>query len=221
MGASCSLGPGSEGVEECEKRLSDSSWASGDLSSSSKMKQEELGGRGSPEWAGSADSQRAISLDACESAAEMSNQALVRSAALEDLTRVDDRSSWVNPAEALIAQQSEEAAASAFAGGSADSQPDVPHAEAGRRKGSERDGLLAKVPPGAAAENSGVESPPQTASRSRPDICDDSGTPSAVVPTTGTAELQKESPQSSPSRKSLVPVLKGLFAECSSVNSFH
>ncbi|XP_056887384.1 microtubule-associated protein tau-like isoform X3 [Takifugu flavidus] len=186
MGASCSLDPGSEGVEECGKRLNDSLWASEDLSSSSNMRQEEVASRGSPEWAGPADSQRAISLDASESAAEMSNQALVRSAALEDLTRVDDRSSWVNPAEAEAAFT-----------GSSDSPPDVPHAEA-EGKGSERDGPLAPAPSGAAAEGGGVESPSQTGSRSQPHIRDDSGTPSAAV----------QSPQSSPSRKSLVPVLK-------------
>lgn len=201
MGASCCLDPGNEGVEECGKRPNDSSWASEDLSSSSKMRQEEVAGRGSPEWAGSADSQRAVSLDASESAAEVSNQALVRSAALEDLTLLDDRSSWVNPAEAA-----EAAAASAFTDGSSDSPPDAPHAEAVRRKGSESDGPLA----GAAAESSSVESPSQTGSRSQPDIWDDSGTPSSVVQTAGT-ELQEGSPQSSPSRKSLVPVLKGLF----------
>uniref|UniRef100_A0A674N4V2 Microtubule-associated protein n=1 Tax=Takifugu rubripes TaxID=31033 RepID=A0A674N4V2_TAKRU len=203
MGASCSLDPGSEGVEECGKRLNDSSWASEDLSSSSNMRQEEVASRGSPEWAGPADSQRAISLDASESAAEMSNQALVRSAALEDLTRVDDRSSWVNPAEAAAA-----AAASAFTG-SSDSPPDVPHAEAEGKgsegKGSERDGPPAPAPSGAAAEGGGVESPSQTGSRSQPHIRDDSGTPSAAVQT---SELQKGSPQSSLSRKSLVPVLK-------------
>lgn len=206
MGASCSLDPGSEGVEECGKRLNDSSWASEDLSSSSKMRQEEAASRGSPEWAGSADSQRTVSLDASESAAEMSNQALVRSAALEDLTRVDDRSSWVNPAEAAAAA----AAASAFPDGSSDSPPDVPHAEAVRRKGSERAGPLVRAPSGAAAQSSSVESPSETGSHSQPHIWDDSGTPSSAVQTTGT-ELQKGSPQSSPSRKSVVPVLKGLF----------
>lgn len=205
MGASRSLDPGSEGVEECGKKLSDSSWASEDLSCSSKTRQEAPGG--SPEWAGSADSQRTISLDASESAAAVSNQTLVRSTALEDLTCFDDRNSWVNPAEALIAKQAEAVAAAA-------SQADVLHAELGQKKGSERDGLLAKVPSGAAAEISSVESPSQTGSHSKPDICDDSDTPSTVVQTTGTAELQKASPQSSPSRKSLVPVpvFKGLFA---------
>lgn len=207
MGASCSLDPGNEGVEECGKKLSDSSWASEDLSCSSKTRQEELAGRGNPEWTGSADSQRAISLDASESAAAISNQTLVRSTALEDLTCFDDRNSWVNPAEALIAKQTEAVAAAA-------SQADVLHAELGQMKRSERDGLLAKVPSGAAAEISSVESPSQTGSHSEPDICDDSDTPSTVVQTTGTAELQKASPQSSPSRKSLVPVpvFKGLFA---------
>lgn len=196
-------------MEECGKKLSDSSWASEDLSCSSKTRQEEPTGRGSPEWAGSVDSQRAISLDASESAAAMSNQTLVRSTALEDLTCFNDRNTWVNPAEVLITKQTEAVAAAA-------SQADVLHAELGQgwRKGSERDGLLANVPSGAAAEISSVESPSQTGSHSKPDICDDSDTPSTVVQTTGTAELQKASPHSSPSRKSLVPVpvFKGLFA---------
>lgn len=214
MGASCSLDPGSEEVEECGKRLSESLWASEDLSCSSKMRQDEVACRGSPEWAGPADSQRAISLDASEPAAAMSNQALVRSTALEDLTCVDDGSSWVNPAEEVIAEQPKEAAASTPPGCSADPQSDVLQAEPGWRKASEGDSLLTKVPSGAAAEKSSSDSSLHTASHSKPDICDDSDTPSAVVQTTGTAELQKTSPRSSPSRKSLVPVpvFKGLFA---------
>lgn len=159
------------------------------------MRQEEAASRGSPEWAGSADSQRAVSLDASEPAAEISNPALVRSAALEDLTRVDDRSSWVNPAEA--------AAAAAFPDGSSDSPPDVP-------LGSEGEGPPARAPSGAAADSGGVGSPSQTgARRSQPDIRDDSGSPSSAVPTAG-AELREGGPQSPPSRRSLVPVLKGL-----------
>lgn len=160
------------------------------------MRQEEAASRGSPEWAGSADSQRAVSLDASEPAAEISNPALVRSAALEDLTRVDDRSSWVNPAEAA-------AAAAAFPDGSSDSPPDVP-------LGSEGDGPPARAPSGAAADSGGVGSPSQTGGRrSQPDIRDDSGSPSSAVPTAG-AELREGGPQSPPSRRSLVPVLKGL-----------
>lgn len=216
MGASCSLDPGSEEVEECGKRLSESLWASEDLSCSSKLRPDEEACRGSPEWAGPADSQRAVSLDASESAAVLSNQALVRSAALEDLTCVDDRSSWVNPSEEVIAEQPEEAAAAAstLPACSSDPQSDVPQAEPGWRKPSERDSLLTKVPSGAAAEKSSSDSSLHTASHSKTDICDDSDTPSTVVQTTGTAELQKTSPRSSPSRKSLVPVpvFKGLFA---------
>lgn len=214
MGASCSLDPGSEEVEECGKRLGESLWASEDLSCSSKMRQGEVACRGSPEWAGPADSQRAVSLDASEPAAVMSNQALVRSTALEDLTRVDDRSSWVNPAEEVIAQQPEEAAAPRLPVCSSEPQSDVLQAELGWRKASERDSLLPNVPSGAAAEKSSRDSSLHPASHSEPDIWDDSDPPSTAVQTTGTAELQKTSPRSSPSRKSLVPVavFKGLFA---------
>lgn len=226
MGASCSLDPGSEEVEECGKRLSESSWASEDLSCSSKMRKDEVACRGSPEWAGPADSQRAVSLDAAESAAAMSNQALVRSTALEDLTCVDDRSSWVNPAEEkVIGEQPEAAAAAAATLPTCSSEPrsDVLQAELGWRKAPERDSLLTKVPSGAAAQKSSSDSSSHTASHSKADICDDSDTPSTVVPTTGTAELQKTSPRSSPSTKSLVPVFKGLFAVLSppQFNSCH
>lgn len=211
MGASCPLDPGSEEVEECGKRLSESLWASEDLSCSSKTREDEVASRGSPEWAGPADSQRAASLDASESAAAMSNQALVRSAALEDLTCVDDRRSWVNPAEEVIAQQP---AAAAAAAASSEPQSDVLQADLGWRKAPEGDSLLTNVPSGAAAQKSSSDSSFHTGSHSKADICDDSDTPSAVVQTTSTAELQKTSPRSSPSKKSLVPVpvFKGLFA---------
>lgn len=214
MGASYSLDPGSEEVEECGKRLSGSFWASEDLSCSSEMRQDEVAGGGSPEWAGPADSQRAASLDAAESAAAMSEQALVRSAALEDLTCVDDRSSWVNPAEEVVAKPPEGAAAPTFPACGSDPQSDVVQAEPGRRKASEGDSLLTSLPSAAAAQKSSSDSSLHTASHSKAHICDDSDTPSAVVQTTGTAELQNTSPRSSPSRKSLVPVpvFKGLFA---------
>lgn len=216
MGASCPLDPGSEEVEECGKRLSESLWASEDLSCSSKTREEdEVASRGSPEWAGPADSQRAASLDASESAAAMSNQALVRSAALEDLTCADDGSSWVNPAEEVIAQQpTAAAAASTFLACGSEPQSDVLQAGLGWKKPSEGDSLLTDVPSGAAAQKSSSDSSFHTGSHSKADICDDSDTPSAVVQTTGTAELQKTSPRSSPSKKSLVPVpvFKGLFA---------
>lgn len=113
MGASCSLDPenaaasGLDGtrVEECGKRLSDSLWASEDLSCRSEIRQDIPASRGSPEWTGTADSQRAISLDASECLTEISNlsgTSLVRSTALEDLTSIGDRSLWVAQGEELI-----------------------------------------------------------------------------------------------------------------------
>lgn len=214
MGTSCSLDPGSEEVEECGKRLSEPLWASEDLSCSSRLRQDEEACGGSPEQAAPTDSQRAISLDASEPAAGVSNQALVRSTALEDLTCVDDRSSWVNPAEEAIAEQLEDTVASLFPAFSSEPQSDVLQAKLGWRKAPESKSLLAKVPSGAAAEKRSSDSPLHTVSHSKTDFCDESDRASSVVQTTGTAELQRTSPRSSPSGKSLVPipVPKGLCA---------
>lgn len=247
MGASCSPDPGNEAGGECGKRLSDSLWASEDLSCSSEIRQD---AQASPERTGAADSHRAISLDASECLTEMTNQALVRSTALEDLTSIGDRSSWVNQGEEVIAEQakngvpaegtdsgnqnicpetqqplfSQNQSHSLFDCHSEDLQP-----AHNWRNDSEKDSLLTKKPSGMVSENSSSDSSLHTASYSKPDISDDSDTRSNVVQTTGTAELQKTTSQSSPARKSLVPVpvFKGLFAvmltssESSSVNSFH
>ncbi|KAM7370401.1 hypothetical protein PAMP_009954 [Pampus punctatissimus] len=96
MGVSSSPYPGNETVEECGKRLSDSLWASEDLSCGSEIRRDVPANRGSPERSGAVDSQRAISLDASECLTEISNLSLVRSTALEDLTSIGDRRSWVN-----------------------------------------------------------------------------------------------------------------------------
>lgn len=256
MGASCSPDPGNEAVGECGKRLSDSIWASEDLSCTSEIRRDEPAGRGSPEWTGAVDSQRTISLDASECLTEMSNQSLVRSTALEDLTSIGDRGLWVNQEEEQISEQTKDGGT---ADGAAlksctdsrtknisketqqtpysqnlshsvfDSHSEDLHPAHNWKTISEKDSLITKMPSGTATEHSSSDSSLDTASYSKPDISDDSDTRSDVVQTTGTAELQKTTPQSSPARKSLVPVpiFKGLFAviltssESSSVNSFH
>lgn len=256
VGASCSPDPGNEAGGECGKRLSDSLWASEDLSCSSKIRQDAPASRGSPERTGAVDSHRAISLDASECLTEMTNQALVRSTALEDLTSIGDRRLWVNEGEEVIAEQTKDGVTadgaafksctdsrnqyispetqqppfsqnlshSLFDSHSEDLQP-----AHNWGNDSEKDSLFTKMPSGTTTENSSSDSSLHTASYSKPDISDDSDTRSNVVQTTGTAELQKATPQISPARKSLVPVpiFKGLFAviltssESSSVNSFH
>lgn len=243
MGAPCSPDPGNEAAGECGKRLSDSLWASEDLSCSSEIRRDEPAGRGSPEWTGAVDSQRAISLDASECLTEMSNQSLVRSMALEDLTSIGDRSLWVNQEEEQISEQTKDGGT---ADGAAlksctdsrnknisqetqqtpysqnllhsllDSHSEDLHPAHNWKNISEKDSLITKMPSGTATENSSSDSFLHTASYSKPDISDDSDTRSNVVQTTDTAELQKTTPkpQSSPARKSLVPVpiFKGLFA---------
>lgn len=232
MGASCSPDPGNEAAGECGKRISDSSRTSEDLSCSSKIKGDVTTSRGSPEWTG-VDSQRAISLDASECQTEISNQSLVRSMALEDLTSIDGGSLWVNRAEEIISEQTKDGAAFASCTDSRnkniipetqqpphcsdllrfDSQSDDLHTAYSWRNVSMKDSLFTKMPSGWAAENSSSDSSLHTASHSKPDISDDSETRSNVVQTTGTAELLKTTPQTSPARKSLVlvPVFTGLF----------
>lgn len=232
MGASCSPDPGNEAAGECGKRLSDSLWASEDLSCSAEIRRDAPASRGSPEWTGAADAQRAISLDASECLSEMSNQALVRSTALEDLTSIGDRSMWVSEEE----EQTKDGgtADGVHAGNRPETQrpprsPDLPptpsdsHSEDPHPENnfSEKDQLFTKVPSGTAAENSSSDSSVHAASFSKPDISGDSDTRSDAVQTTGTAELQKTTPQTSPARRSLVPVpiFKGLFAVVLTVQS--
>lgn len=226
--ASCSPDPGSEAAGECGKRLSDSLWASEDLGCSSEIRQDVPVSRGSPEWSGAADSQRAISLDASECLAELSNLSLVRSTALEDLTSIGDRSAWVDPGE-----ESQDGAAADGASGSRKVSPDTqsaphiqnppdPHSEdvhpvqssrnISEEEVEEEDSLSTKMPCGMATENSSSDSSVHRASYSKPDISNDSDMRSGVAQTTGTAELQKTPPHAA--RKSMVPVpvVKGLFA---------
>uniref|UniRef100_A0A3B4TXU4 Microtubule-associated protein n=1 Tax=Seriola dumerili TaxID=41447 RepID=A0A3B4TXU4_SERDU len=228
MGASCSQDPGNEAVGECGKRLSDSLWASEDLSSRSEIRRDVQAGRGSPEWAGAVDPQRAISLDASECLTEMNNPSLVRSTAVEDLTSIGDRKLWVNQGQEQIKDgvscdgaalkscsdsgsrnvapktqqtpQTQSLSQSSF-----DSHPED-HPANSSRNISEKESLFTKMPSDTAAENSSGDSSLHRASYSKPDISNDSEMRSSVAQTTGTAELQKTPPQSSPARKSLVPV---------------
>lgn len=250
VGASCSSDPGNEAVGECGKRLSDSLWASEDLSCGSEKRQDVPASRGSPEWTGAVDSQRAISLDASECLTEMSGLSLVRSTALEDLTSIGDRSSWVDGGQEVVSERTKDGAAADGAAlkscsdsGSRNISPEPqqppyaqnlspssgdPHSEdpdPARSGGnvSEKENLFTKKP----SEGSSGDSWLRRAGCSKPDISNDSDMRSSAAQTTGTAEPQKTAPQ--PARKSLVPVpiSKGLFAvmftssESSSVNSLH
>ncbi|XP_074475027.1 uncharacterized protein LOC141757967 isoform X6 [Sebastes fasciatus] len=204
MGASCPLDPGNELLGECGKRLSESLWASEDLGCGSEIRRDN---GGSPERNGASDSLRASSLDAAECLSEMSNlsgMSLVRSAALEDLTSIGDRSLWVNQGEELEQD------------GAASKSKNIPetqespshfdsHSEDLHRNISEN--LLTEMPSDTAAENSSSDSSLHRADYSKPDISDDSDMRNmSVAQTTGTAELQKTPPVSSTARKSMVPV---------------
>ncbi|XP_039990493.1 microtubule-associated protein tau isoform X2 [Xiphias gladius] len=231
MGASCSQDPGNEAVGECGKRLSDSLWASEDLSCRSEIRRDVQANRGSPEWAGAVDSQRAISLDASECPTEMSNlsgTSLVRSMALEDLTSIGDRSLWVTQGEELVSEQIKDgltaggaALKSCSDSGSRNITPETQTAQTqsltqssldshsedlrpanGSRNISKEDSLLNKMPSDTTDESSSSDSSLHRAHYSKPDISSDSDMRSCVAQTTGTAEP----PQSAPARKSLVPV---------------
>ncbi len=240
VGASCSSDPGNEAVGECGKRLSDSLWASEDLSSRSKTRRDVPASRGSPEWAGAVDSQRAISLDASECLTEMRSLSLVRSTALEDLTSIGDRGLWASQGEEIISEiTKDEVTADAALKSCSDfesrnispetQQPpsaqnlsyclsdsclEDPHGAHSSRNFSKKDRLLPKMTSGTETENSSSDSSEHRASNSKPDSSDDLDIRSKVAQTTGIAELQKTPPQSPAARKSLVPVavFKGLFA---------
>lgn len=228
MGASCFVDPGSKAVGECgKKRKSDSLWASEDLSGWSEMSRDTQAGRGSPEWIGAADSHRAISLDASECPSETSTLAgtsLVRSAALEDLTSIGDRSLWVIQGKELVSEPGLTADGADLRSYSdkknitseTQQSPDTQcsfncHLEDLHQAQSSMN-VSEKEPYDIAAE-SNSDSLVHRASHSESGISNDSEMRSSVVQTTGTAELQKTSPQSAPARKSLVPVaiVKGLF----------
>lgn len=109
-GASCSLDVGSE-VAVCldGPRMGESGkrplWASEDLSCGLEVRRDLPAASGSPDRTNATDSPRAISLDASECLSEVGNvpgTSLVRSAALEDLTSIGDRSQWVDQAEEPI-----------------------------------------------------------------------------------------------------------------------
>lgn len=188
-----------EALDECGKRLSAPLWASEDLASSSQPQRGHVASRGSPEWSGAADSQRAISLDASECLAETSNPALVRSSALEDLRAIGDKSSWED-------REGEEPFCEEPAQGAvpAPCRPTQHLAQLDVEPAADAENISQKAAghsEGAAAVNG--------------DVCRDSESRGASTP------------RSSPARKSLVPVpvSKGLFAvtlpELSALLQFH
>lgn len=219
---SCSVDPGSESG----KRLSDSLWASEDHGAA-ETKRDRSPGRRSPDRSGAVDPHRAISLDASECLGEMNNlsgMSLMRTAGLEDLTSIGDRGERLN-SEATkddvtatrAALKSCSDAESREIGSETKKSPrtqslshpifeDLPP-EHGSRNISNMDSLLTKPP----SENSSSDSSPHRGRYSQPN---DSDMGSDVAQTTSTADVQKTPPQSSPARKSLVPVavFKGLFA---------
>lgn len=231
VGASCSQDRGDNVVSESGKRLTDSLWASEDLSCRSEIRRDEQAGRRSPEWAGAADCQRAISLDASECLTEMSNLSgppLVRSTALEDLTSIRDRSAWFNLREELISEQTEDGLTTdciAFKY-SSDSESKNMNQETQQtpqsnfdchstnisRNTFKKDSLFTKLPCDTVAENGSDDSSLHSDVYSKPDISNDSET--SVAQATAATEIQKTPPQSSAATKSLVPVavFKGLFA---------
>lgn len=239
MGASCPSDPGNEAVGECGKRLSDSLWASEDLSCRSEIRGDAPASRGSPEWTGAVDSQRAISLDASECMSEMSSLSLVRSTALEDLTSIGGRKSWVNQGEETTSEAKDDVSADGAAlkscshSGSRNMSPETqqppftpnpshPSIFGSRseethssRNISEKDRPFPKTTSGTEAEHSGLsDSSLHRAGCSQPDFSNDSDMGGRVAQTTSAPELQKTPRQGSPARKSLVPVpvVKGLFA---------
>uniref|UniRef100_A0A3Q2CZS2 Microtubule-associated protein n=1 Tax=Cyprinodon variegatus TaxID=28743 RepID=A0A3Q2CZS2_CYPVA len=213
--AASSTEPGKKAEGDCGKRLSDSSWVSEDLSCRSEMRQEVEASRGSPEWTGAADSQRAISLDASERLAEMRNppgMSLVRSAALEDLTVIEDQSLRLNQEEGAILEQIKDVQTVE----GAELQPDCGNKSVSseteeslqkqrRMKdpppapvtGSFSEGLRLVAKPPCDSE---TESPSHGAGGSKPDI-------SSALQKSSVAQSPSQSPSQSPAaRRSLVPV---------------
>ncbi|KAF0025849.1 hypothetical protein F2P81_022730 [Scophthalmus maximus] len=221
--------PGNKAAGESGKRLSDSLWASEDLGCRSEVSGDAPATRGSPEWPGAVDAHRAISLDASECLTEinsLSATALVRSAALEDLTSIGDRSLWVNPGEELVPEQIKDGP-TALQPGTQSVPPGAPQAPEPRSLAqwnisdspsgdlppangggsvSENGRLLTQMPSGVAADSGSGDSPPHRAGRSQPDIPSDSEERGDVAQAAGAAELQKAAAQGSPARKSMVPV---------------
>uniref|UniRef100_A0A3Q1I0G6 Microtubule-associated protein n=2 Tax=Anabas testudineus TaxID=64144 RepID=A0A3Q1I0G6_ANATE len=225
-GASCSQDRGNDVVGDGGKRLTDSLWASEDLSCRSDVRGDVQAGGGSPEWAGAADSQRAISLDASEC---LTAASLVRSTALEDLTSIGDRSFGFHQArgEELDCGQTKDGrptdgAASKSCSDSESnnktletqqtqtqslSQSSFDHHSADlSRNISKKESLHTTLSRGTAAENGSCDSSLHSDVHSQPDISNDSEMRSSVAHNTGATELQKTPPQSTAARKSLVPV---------------
>uniref|UniRef100_A0A3Q0S8Y4 Microtubule-associated protein n=1 Tax=Amphilophus citrinellus TaxID=61819 RepID=A0A3Q0S8Y4_AMPCI len=157
---------------------------------------------------------------------------LVRSTALEDLTSIGDRSLGVTQGDELISEQTndgwtaEGAALKPLSDSGCENitseTRQAPHTQSVFQSSfdsedlhpasiSKKHRLFTKLPSDTAAANSG-DSSLHTASYSKPDVSNDSEMRSSVAQTTSTTELQKTPPQSTPARKSLVPVavFKGL-----------
>lgn len=196
--------PGNEVVDECGKRLSDSVWASEDLSGGSEVGRDVSASRGSPERSPVVDSQRAISLDASECLTEISNLALVRSTALEDLTSIGDRRVCAHQAEELIREQTSD---DLPLNNMTQEQQPLPSRDPRPALGCLNVSMPDSLSPVMSCEKgSGDSSMPRWAAcDSQPDISNGSDVRSLA------GELQKTP---SPARKSLVPVAipKGLFA---------
>lgn len=188
-----------EALEECGKKLSAPLWASEDLAGSQTQLDDAASGE-SAEWSGgaataAADSQRAISLDASECLAEISNPALVRSSALEDLRAIGDKSSWdEREGEEPFCEEptagSESACTQQPPSPTHSPRSDPDPADAWEKLPQEAE----VQPEGAAAVNGDSDSP-------KADVCGQSESRGVALP------------HSSPARKSLVPVPvpKGLF----------
>ncbi|XP_069374280.1 microtubule-associated protein 4-like isoform X21 [Paralichthys olivaceus] len=220
LGAACSEDAGNKTVGECGKKLSDSSWASEDLSCRSEVRRDVEASSRSPELTGAADSHRAISLDASECLTEMSDlSSLVRSTALEDLTSIGDKRLFQG--EELVPEQvgdglaaDDAALKSCRDSGTKTVAPESQHAAQTQRlsqsafdshsedlhpaNSGRNDRPLTHMPSDDMAENGACDS--------RPDMSNGSERSSGGAQTTGAAELQKTPPQSSPARKSMVPV---------------
>lgn len=224
---------------ECGKRLGDSLWPSEDLGCGSAIIEEvTASGAVDSHRAISLDAAECLPL-----ISNLSGTPLVRSTALEDLTSIGDRSLWVEGGEELISSEhiltaddsdrldsgatakerhqsphAQRFSCSSFDSGFASHSEDLRRvcdsSEPGLSSRSilESDGASVKMPSGTMAEGDRSDSWLRRAGYSKSDICSDSEMHS-VAQTTGTAELQKTR-QSSPARKSMVPVaiFKGLFA---------
>ncbi|XP_061564043.1 microtubule-associated protein tau-like isoform X5 [Cololabis saira] len=230
MRAACSQESGNMVEGDCGKRLSDSQWVSEDLGCRSELRRDMETSSTS-----TADSQRAISLDASECLAEGNSPpgtSLVRSAALEDLTSIGDRNLWLIQAtddnseqlndgvitDGTTLKSCSDSGSKVITSGTqqtpqtqslsqseSESHSEDFHPEQRGRNTCDNDCLSSELPCDPGAEGGG-ESSLHRASYTKPGICNESETRSNVAQTAGTAGLQKTPSQTPAARKSLVPV---------------